>query len=489
MRIGAPPPDFPRPVTSRTTPPRLDAGLRPEKPLRVGGGLRDRLAVQVVGHVRRPLSPIRARPPPRSEYVICTSAPRRPSTARTKLLTDSNLGTEPAVALFDRFPLFAPRLTACGLLLLAAAPAAEPTSAPCGSASPARSAIPIGAPMKLAAELAAEEINAAGGIGGRRIELVIRDDYADPDSAVFIANDLYESGVSAVIGHLFSGMTLAAAPVYNGGADPVVAISPSSSSPELTTAGDYTFRICPSDLAHGSALAHWASERLQLPARRGALPERSVRPRHPADLRAASSPGSAASSSRSIPTSATGPTSAPTSTASRATSGAEFLLVAGNRGEAEEIIRQARRRGLTIPVLGGDGLEGIHEAGALAEGVYLSSAYFPNLPTAANRRFVEAYRRKYPGAGIPNQPAAAALRRHLPAARRDRARRAPSARRRAARARRASARRRPPFEGVTGTVAFDAAGDVPNQNVYIGLVRKGDVIVAEDATETVAQVP
>ena len=47
----------------------------------------------------------------------------------------------------------------------------------------------------------------------------------------------------------------------------------------------------------------------------------------------------------------------------------------------------------------------------------------------------------------------------------------------------------PPFEGVTGTVAFDAAGDVPNQNVYIGVVRKGAVIVAEDATETVAQVP
>ncbi len=73
--------------------------------------------------------------------------------------------------------------------------------------------------------------------------------------------------------------------------------------------------------------------------------------------------------------------------------------MAGNRGEAEEIIRQARRRGLTIPVLGGDGLEGIHEAGALAEGVYLSSAYFPTIATDANRRFVEAYHRKYPDAG------------------------------------------------------------------------------------------
>ena len=59
---------------------------------------------------------------------------------------------------------------------------------------------PTGLPMKEAAELAAEEINAAGGINGRRLELVIRDDYADPDSAVFIAGDLYDSDVSAVVG-------------------------------------------------------------------------------------------------------------------------------------------------------------------------------------------------------------------------------------------------------------------------------------------------
>ncbi|HEU5304112.1 MAG TPA: ABC transporter substrate-binding protein, partial [Gemmatimonadales bacterium] len=122
---------------------------------------------------------------------------------------------------------------------------------------------PVGVPMKRAAELAVEEINAAGGIGGRPVELVARDDYADPDSAVFVASDLYEAGVSAVIGHLYSSATLAAAPVYNGGADPVAAISPSSSSPDISTAGDYTFRLCPSDLAHGAALARWAHDTLR----------------------------------------------------------------------------------------------------------------------------------------------------------------------------------------------------------------------------------
>jgi branched-chain amino acid transport system substrate-binding protein len=168
------------------------------------------------------------------------------------------------LALSERLRLIAPRLAA--LLALAGFVSG------CGAADsgPIRIGVagsfsdPIGLPMKLAAELAAEEINAGGGIGGRPLELVLRDDYADPDSAVFVASDLYTSRVSAVVGHLFSGMTLAAAPVYNGGDDPVVAISPSSSSPDVTAAGDYTFRVCPSDQAHGTVLAHWVRDRLGL---------------------------------------------------------------------------------------------------------------------------------------------------------------------------------------------------------------------------------
>jgi branched-chain amino acid transport system substrate-binding protein len=387
------------------------------------------------------------------------------------------------VALFDRFPLFAPGLLG-GLVVLAAG---------CGGAdlAPVRIGVagpfsdPIGLPMKLAAELAAEEINAAGGIGGRRLELVTRDDYADPDSAVFIATDLYDSGVSAVIGHLFSGMSLAAAPVYNGGNEPVVAISPSSSSPELSTAGDYTFRVCPSDLAHGAALAHWIAERLRL--RRGAVLYlndqygRGVRQTFVREfLRLGGELESVDPYLGSTPE-----VDAYLDRLARSRR-AEFLVVAGNRSEAEEILRRARGRGLAIPVLGGDGLEGIHEAGALAEGVYLSSSYFPTLATESNRRFVEAYARRY-GGSIPNQPAAAAY--DAVYLLRDVIARSGTDREAVRRTLAAVGSATPPFEGVTGTVAFDAAGDVPNQNVYIGQVRRGEVIVAEDATETVARVP
>ncbi|MBA3522613.1 MAG: branched-chain amino acid ABC transporter substrate-binding protein [Gemmatimonadales bacterium] len=381
------------------------------------------------------------------------------------------------MALFDPFRLIAPRVAALALGSLVLS---------CGGATPIRIGVagsfsdPIGLPMKLAAELAADEINAAGGINGRRLELVPRDDYADPDSAVFIATDLYESGVSAVVGHLFSGMTLAASPVYNGGDDPVVAISPSSSSPEVTSAGDYTFRICPSDLAHGAVLAHWVRDKLKL--QRGAVLYlndqygRGIRQTFvreffrlggqlaSIDPYLGDKPDVAAYLDRIV-----------------RTKGIEFLVVAGNRGEAEEIIRQARRRGLTIPVLGGDGLEGIHEAGELAEGVYLSSAYFPTIPTESNRRFVQAFQRKYPTAGLPNQPAAATydavyLLRHVIAS-------VGPERQDVRRALAGVGSATPAHEGVTGTVAFDAAGDVPDQNVYIGLVRQGEVDVADKATE------
>ena len=128
-----------------------------------------------------------------------------------------------------------------------------------------------------------------------------------------------------------------------------------------------------------------------------------------------------------------------------------------------------------MPVLGGDGLEGIQQAGALAEGVYLSSPYFPAIPTESNRRFVAAFLKKYPDAGPPNQPAAGTydaiyLLREVIA-------RAGTGRDAVRRALAGVGTSTPPFEGVTGTIAFDAAGDVSTQNVYIGLVRRGVVEV------------
>jgi branched-chain amino acid transport system substrate-binding protein len=334
---------------------------------------------------------------------------------------------------------------------------------------------PVGIPMKRAAELAVEEINRQGGIDGRPLELMERDDYADADSAVFVATDLYEAGVSAVIGHLFSGPTLAAAPVYNGGSEPVAAISPSSSAPDVSTAGDYTFRMCPSDLAHGTALARWVHDTLGF--ERGAVLYlndqygRGVRQTFVRDFVRRGGELIAID-----PYLGETPDVGPYLDRLVKIGRVQFLVVAGNRGEAEEILRQARSRGLQMPVLGGDGLEGIEEAGAIADGVYLSSAYLPSIASPANRAFLQAYRKKFPSAGLPNQPAAATydavylLRDVIQRVGPKRA----DIRQELARVGTGAAA----FNGVTGKVAFDMRGDVPNQAVYIGIVRDGAVHLA-----------
>ena len=330
--------------------------------------------------------------------------------------------------------------------------------------------------MKRAAELAVEEINAQGGVAGRPVQLVERNDFANSDSAVFVATDLYNAGVAAVVGHLYSGQTLAAAPVYNGGEDPVAAISPSSSSPDVSGAGRYTFRLCPSDLAHGAALARWIRNRLAL--ERGAVLYlnddygRGVRETFVEEF------GRLGGELLSIDPYLGDTPDVGVYLDRLAKSGrAQFIVVAGNRGDAEEILRQARSRKLTVPVLGADGLEGIEEAGALAEGVYVSQAYLPSIDRPANRRFVDAYRRKYPDAGLPNQPAAATydaiyLLRDVIAhagTRRDAIRDALSAVGKGA----------PAFEGVTGRVVFDSLGDVPASEVHIGVVHDGVIRLAE----------
>jgi len=330
--------------------------------------------------------------------------------------------------------------------------------------------------MKRAAELAVEQLNAQGGIHGRRIQLLERNDFANPDSAVFVATDLYNAGVVAVVGHLYSGQTVAAAPVYNSGEDPLVAISPSASAPDVSTLGPYTFRMCPSDLAHGAALARWVRERLGL--ERGTVLYlndeygRGVRETFvdefsrlhgellSVDPYLGDTPDVAVYLDRLAKVGLS-----------------QFLLVAGNRGEAEQVLREARRRNLTIPLLGADGLEGIEQGGPLAEGVYVSQAYLPTLERPANQKFVEAYRRKYPAAGLPNQPAAATY--DAIFLLRDVIARAGTTRAAVRSALAVVGTTSPAFEGATGRVVFDSLGDVPGSEVHIGVVRAGAIRLAE----------
>lgn len=95
-------------------------------------------------------------------------------------------------------------------------------------------------------KLAIEEVNEAGGIKGRPVTLLIEDTRCIGIEAAGAARKLiHVDKVSAIIGGQCSGETLAAAPIAEQAQIPM--ISPVSSSPEVTSAGDFIFRVYPSD--------------------------------------------------------------------------------------------------------------------------------------------------------------------------------------------------------------------------------------------------
>jgi branched-chain amino acid transport system substrate-binding protein len=108
----------------------------------------------------------------------------------------------------------------------------------------------FGAQIKNGVEQAAADINAAGGILGRKIVLSFGDDVSDPKQGVSVANKLSAEGVKYVVGPFNSGVTMPASEVYqeNG----VLEITPSATNPKVTERGMWNiFRTCGRDDQQG----------------------------------------------------------------------------------------------------------------------------------------------------------------------------------------------------------------------------------------------
>src|SRR3989442_1040003 len=144
--------------------------------------------------------------------------------------------------------------------------------------------------------------------------------------------------------------------------------------------------------------------------------------------------------------------------------GGGVLRLAAERPGAELALREMRSLGLRWPVLGGDALTGIEADGALAEGIRLSSAYLADRRDDRNVAFVADYARAFPGQRPDHRGAGAYDSVLLLARALDQA----GADRRAVRDYLARVGRgRPPFEGVTGTIAFDCNGGVGGSTLVI----------------------
>ena len=127
---------------------------------------------------------------------------------------------------------------------------------------------PVGSSLNPALELlrgvaqAQDQINRAGGMNGVPLRVMIANDDNDPAIAQQVAQELVDDpDVLGVIGHFGSDTTLAAAPVYDKGG--LVAISPTSTSVELSGRSPYVFRTVPSDRFAATALARYMLQTLQ----------------------------------------------------------------------------------------------------------------------------------------------------------------------------------------------------------------------------------
>jgi branched-chain amino acid transport system substrate-binding protein len=121
-----------------------------------------------------------------------------------------------------------------------------------------------GIPSVNAAKLVVEEINAKGGVLGRKVELIVEDDVCKPELATNTATKLVGEGVHAVLGHVCSGATKAALGIYKD--TKIVTMSPSATNPALTQSGDYPnfFRTIASDDAQARLEVDFALDVLKL---------------------------------------------------------------------------------------------------------------------------------------------------------------------------------------------------------------------------------
>ncbi|MEN3975417.1 branched-chain amino acid ABC transporter substrate-binding protein [Emcibacter sp. SYSU 3D8] len=118
----------------------------------------------------------------------------------------------------------------------------------------------IGEQMRKGAEKAVADINAAGGLLGKNVRLIVGDDVCDPKQAVSVANNFVSQHAVFVAGHYCSGASIPASDVYAESG--VIQISPASTNPQFTERGlTNVFRVCGRDDAQGPTAADYILEK------------------------------------------------------------------------------------------------------------------------------------------------------------------------------------------------------------------------------------
>jgi len=253
----------------------------------------------------------------------------------------------------------------------------------------------FGAATVQGATLAAEEINKAGGVLGKKLRLIVEDDQGKGDEAASVVTKLItRDNVTAVIGENSSNQSLAAAPIAQAAKVPM--ISPSSTNPKVTQIGDYIFRVCFTDPYQGKALANFVRQNLGLT---GAAVLKDNKNDYSVGLAEYFTKTFTAQGGKIVAEqSYSGGDSEfrPQLTAIKAAR-PQVLFIPGFYTDVGQIAIQARDLGLTVPMVGGDGWDSptvITIGGKSVDGSYFSDHYFVGEDRPAVKRFVGTIRQR-----------------------------------------------------------------------------------------------
>jgi branched-chain amino acid transport system substrate-binding protein len=256
----------------------------------------------------------------------------------------------------------------------------------------------FGQSTKNGSQMAADEINAAGGINGRQVQLIHEDDQGEPGKAATVVAKLIDQDqVRALLGEVASSNSLAAAPKAQESKVPM--ISPSSTNPKVTQVGDYIFRVCFIDPFQGEVMAKFAVNSLK--AKKAAILY---------DSNADYSKGLVQFFKQAF-TKLGGEIVTEKAYAQRDRDFTgqltairdlkpDVIYVPGYYQEVGVIAKQTKQLGITAPLLGGDGWDSPQLwdlGGDSLNGSFISNHYSVDDPTPAIQDFVKRYKAKYNG--------------------------------------------------------------------------------------------
>ena len=244
-------------------------------------------------------------------------------------------------------------------------------------------------------QLAIDEINAAGGVLGKKLKLIAEDDQSLAGQPATIVRKLIsQDKVVAVLGEVASSKSLEAAPICQQNKVPM--ISPASTNPKVTEIGDFIFRICFIDPFQGTVMSKFA---LGKGFKRVAVLT-DVKQDYAVGLaeffvKHFTANGGVISKDQKY---STGDKDFKAQLTSIKASKPDAIFVPGYYGEVALIARQAKQLGIKQPLLGGDGWVGdplLKIAGNALDGSFYSSHFSAGDKIPAVQEFVKKYQVKY----------------------------------------------------------------------------------------------